>query len=166
MSLYVPTDIREQHDAWGANCGPFAVAALLGRQVADVRKIFTGWPGYTNPTTIRTAIMRAHRTVSKTTLEHVRSGLGFVQFEGPWEKGGARAAYAHTHWVALARRTVEIAPGEFGGDPVLFVYDTASGGDLGGWLPIEVYSEHVAPLYFEPKATGFRFRQVLEVGSP
>lgn len=161
--LYVPTDIESAWELWRANCGPCAVAAVLGREVAEVRDLFAGWPGYTNPTMIRTAMQRAGCSVSKGSIDTVADGLGFVQFEGPWEAGGVRAAYRHTHWVGLGRRKLDLGNGEVSADSVLFAYDAASGGDLGGWLPLDLYSEFVAPLYFEPKATGWRFRQVFEV---
>lgn len=158
-NLYVPTDVDEQHDSWGANCGPAAVAALLGREVAGVRELFEPWPGYTNPTLVKRALERAGRRVTKSTEQEVQQGLGFVQFEGPWERGGARAAYRHTHWVALARRQWLNT-----GRSVLMVYDAAVG-ENGGWVQIEVYSAQIAPLYIanDKGATGWRFRQVLEV---
>jgi hypothetical protein len=47
---------------------------------------------------------------------------------------------------------------------MLFVYDAAAGRD-GGWVGIGAFSALVIPLYLEgePRATGWRFRQVLEV---
>lgn len=153
MTLYVPTDVDEAYGAWRANCGPCAVAALLGREVNAVRELFEPWPGFTNPTLIRRAVERAGRRIATSTEKTVQSGLGFVQFEGPWEAGGARAAYRHTHWVALAR-----------GRETLMVYDAAAGED-GGWVQVGLFSALIIPLYLEsePKATGWRFRQVLEV---
>lgn len=159
--LYVPTDINEAHDAWRANCGPCAVAALLGREVNAVRELFEPWPGYTNPTLIKAALKRAGKTCVPTLADALRTnGLGMIQWEGPWEAGGARAAYRHTHWVGLAWRFVE--PVRTG--PVLFVYDAAIGA-RGGWLPLDFFSRRIIPLYLEdqPKATGWRFRQVLEI---
>lgn len=156
--LYVPTDVDEAYDAWGANCGPCAIAAVLGRQVNDTRDLFEPWPGYTNPTLIKRAIERADRRWIISFENTVQNGLGFVQFEGPWEKGGARAAYRHTHWVGLARRPW------CGGDPVLMVYDAAAG-ENGGRVQIGAFSAIVMPLYLEhkPKATGWRFRLVLGI---
>lgn len=163
-ALYVPTDVDEAHAAWKANCGPCAVAALLGREVNAVRDLFEPWPGYTNPTKIKEALKRAGKTCVPSSAEALRTnGLGFVQFEGPWEAGGARAAYRHTHWVALARRFSPVPEG-MSPRPLLFVYDVAIG-SRGGWLPLDFFSRRIIPLYLEdqPKATGWRFRQVLEV---
>jgi len=167
--LYVPTDVDEAHDAWKANCGPCAVAALLGREVNAVRELFEPWPGYTNPTKIREALKRAGKMCVPTSAEALHtSGLGFIQFEGPWEAGGARAAYRHTHWVALARRFAVVPDPTTGLDqppqPHLFVYDAAVC-DQGGWILLDFFSRRIIPLYLEdqPKATGWGFRLVLEV---
>jgi len=158
--LYVPTDVDEAHEAWGANCGPCALAAMLGRQVNAVRELFEPWPGYTNPTLIKRAVERAGRRWVLSWEKAVQAGLGFIQFQGPWEKGGPRAEYRHTHWVALARRPW------CGGGPVLMVYDAAAG-EAGGWVQIGAFSGLVMPLYLErmPKATGWHFRLILEVKS-
>lgn len=160
--LYVPTDVDEQHEVWGASCGPAAVAALLSREVAAVRSLFEPWPGYTNPTLIKQAITRAGFSARASTERSVLNGLGFVQWEGPWEAGGARAAYRQTHWVALARRPCRnAAPSSL---VELYVYDTAAG-EEGGWVSIGAFSALITPLYLErkPGATGWRFRSVLEV---
>ena len=164
VTLYVPSDVETAYAAWKANCGPCAVAAVLGREVNDVRELFVPWPGYTNPTAIRRAFERAGRRVTPNTEETVQLGVGFVQFEGPWEKGGARAAYRHTHWVGLARR--HHGGDDAGAGPVLFVYDAAVGAS-GGWVQVGAFSALIVPLYLadEPGATGWRFRQVLAVSA-
>jgi hypothetical protein len=50
--LYHPVDCDLAHDRWGANCGPAAFAALLGRPVMSVRSFFPAFPGkpWVNPT--------------------------------------------------------------------------------------------------------------------
>ena len=159
MSLYNPPDIDEAHEQWRANCGPCAVAAVLGRDMGKVRELFEPWPGYSNPTLIRRAVERAGKRLLPATIETVETGLGFVQFEGPWEAGGARAAYRHTHWVGLARRSRHD-----GEPPQIFVYDAAAH-EVGGWITLEAFGRVGIPMYLEdePKATGWRFRQVFEV---
>lgn len=40
MTIVHPADIEEAHEQWKANCGPAALAAVLGRSVASVRPVF------------------------------------------------------------------------------------------------------------------------------
>lgn len=112
---------------------------------------------------IRHAIERAGRRIVKSDAETVQQGLGFVQFEGPWEKGGARAAYRYTHWVGLARRRMADEGGPFG-DPILWVYDAAAR-TAGGWLPLDMFDSRIMPEYLAetPRSTGWRFRQIWDL---
>lgn len=46
--LFVPVDVCEANDAWGANCGPGALAAMLGIPCSDVRRYIADFRGYLN----------------------------------------------------------------------------------------------------------------------
>ncbi len=108
-TLYAPQDVDYAHEAWGANCGPCALAALVGVPVDAVREYFPGFPDrpHTNPTIMREAIARAGVREREVLLRGPRDfplhGLAFIQWEGPWTQPGvpARAAYRYTHWIAV-----------------------------------------------------------------
>jgi hypothetical protein len=54
------SDTFEAGDAWGANCGPMALAAVLGLPtVGAVREFVRPFHGFMNPTHMRTALDRA-----------------------------------------------------------------------------------------------------------
>ena len=42
MTLHRPADFEQAHLRWGANCGPAAIAAALGLELADVREAVSG----------------------------------------------------------------------------------------------------------------------------
>lgn len=111
-------DARAAFDAWGCNCGPAALAAVLGLTLDEVRP-FVEYAGfadkrYTNPTMMQDAIRFAGATIGKrwTVPESERSkisfphqGLARIQWTGPWSQPGAsvRWKYRQSHWVACWR---------------------------------------------------------------
>lgn len=105
--LYEPADVDEQHELWGANCGPCALAALLGRPVAAVRELVQPWKGYMHAGDLQEAVTRAqHRSSRRDFRQHGRvwplRGLAVIQIDGPWcLLKNPRAAYTHTHTVAV-----------------------------------------------------------------
>ena len=106
MIFYAPTDVDAAYDAWGANCGPCALAAILGREVEAVRPFLNGFDKrrYMNPTHMKQSLAAAGchvTTIGMTTPTH---GLAFIQWHGPWTEPGKpiAAAYRHTHWIACA----------------------------------------------------------------
>lgn len=158
--LFGPPDVDQAYSAWGANCGPAALAALLGCEVAKVRPLLgDDWPGYTNPTHLRKALAAAGWQVSKRTfadhrevIETGSAGLAHVQFSGPWEAGGARAAYRHTHWISY-RVT---------GDGLMVFDINAVELPGNGWLPVAEWDEGVAPQLYPKKCTGHYVRLWME----
>lgn len=152
MSLYVPPDADEAHAAWGANCGPAALAALVGVPVMDVRSWFPEFPGkaWANPTTMKRALALAGWTCSHadpSVNTFPTCGLAFIQWKGPWTEPGAAVAWAYrnTHWVASV-----------GG----LIYDV----NATGWLTPEAWERSIVPLLLEnkPKATGWTVRLGLD----
>lgn len=106
---YVPTDLDAAYEAWGCNCGPAALAALLGVECEAVRALFPGFEKrrYVNPTHMLQALLqlpgRADGTINSRNPQRPEFGLLFVQWGGPWLKPGVPigAAYRHTHWIAV-----------------------------------------------------------------
>ncbi len=128
----VPPDVDEQHRIWGANCGPTALAAVLGMSVAAVRPIVEAvqggkFIGYMNAGHLVDCLRQAGRSSWRTDCGRgeVRwpktRGLCVLQFDGPWCEPGvpAKARYRYTHIVAA------IADG-------LLIYD-CNNDDV--WLP-------------------------------
>ncbi len=128
-------DAQRAADAWGANCGPGALAAVLGKTLDDVRPHLVGFDlkGYTNPTMMFVALHELG-VKWKDVPGWPTNGLVRVQWGGPWMRPGVpiRARYRHTHWIAT--RLV--------GDD-LFAFDI--NGACVGWMPFEEWSGQLAP---------------------
>lgn len=106
-SLAEPTDVDEAYREWGAACGPSSLAAALGCDVADVRRLFPGHRGWVNPTHMLQALSLTglrHRE-PRPGETHPCRGLLFIQFLGPWMAPGVpiAARYKRTHWIAVVR---------------------------------------------------------------
>jgi uncharacterized protein (DUF433 family) len=124
-------DFERANQEWSANCGPGALAAILNLTLVEARPHFgPGWPGYTNPTAMRSALLSSgcrftvlQRGFSGYPLPWPRYGLARIQWEGPWTQPGVpmRARYRYTHWVGTARRSpaVSIDPAVSFGRPVI-----------------------------------------------
>ncbi|RKI22828.1 hypothetical protein D7Y27_43240 [Corallococcus sp. AB004] len=154
LSLFTPPDLLASNAAWGANCGPGALAAVLGVPVMGLHPYFA--KPWTTPTAMQAALtakgrrFQLHQGFPAGDL----LGLAFVQFRGTWDSLPERAQYRHTHWVGLQRIGASIV-----------VYDV-NAGDAGGWLPSEEWKASVlAPLMAGRRgASGlWRIRVTLEV---
>lgn len=152
LAPYVPPDLEEAAEQWGANCGPGAIAALVERPLAIVLSAMPDFidRGYTNPT-------HATRALDALGWNHARRdrfeghGLAFVQWCGPWDIGAnARWAYRHTHWLAYH----ECGNGE------VAVYDV-NNGQGGGWCWYDQWVAELAPHLLPKRATGHRIRQYI-----
>lgn len=108
--MIVPTDTEAAWHAWQANCGPAALAAILGKQVAEVRDAFPDFPAkpWCNPTAMRAALQSLRvaydvRGGGSFGTDPPRRGLAFIQWVGPWLDKGVpiAAAYRNTHWIAV-----------------------------------------------------------------
>ena len=131
-SGYVPPDFPEAYAEWRANCGPAAVAALVGRPLALVRRLFPHFPGkpWCNVTQIRDALTGCGLAVKMLPNTWPDRGLVHVQWEGPWMAEGVPVAarYRHTHWIAV--------DGEC-------VFDVNGGGE---WLSRGRWEAEIVPL--------------------
>lgn len=163
-------DLETAHDAWGANCGPAALAAICGLTLDEVRPhLGPSWPGYTNPTMMRQALERTGRRfrVERCDVpfgdpgsEWPRYGLARIQWEGPWTQPGAspRWAYRHTHWVGVSQGTGSR------GQHLIDIWDINCLGecpavnliDNDGWIPLQFWSADIIPALTAdiPRATG------------
>jgi len=101
-------DGQRAFDEWGCNCGPAALAAIMGLTLDQVRPHVGDFErkGYTNPTLMFAALDSVGAKWTK--LQGPRCdwpiyGLARIQWEGPWTRPGVpiRARYRHTHWIAV-----------------------------------------------------------------
>ncbi|WP_223644319.1 hypothetical protein [Corallococcus sp. EGB] len=153
-SLFTPPDLLAAHASWGANCGPGALAAVLGVPVMGLRTYFP--KPWTTPTVMQAALTAHSRRfqVHQGFPTGDLLGLAFVQFRGTWDTAPERAQYRHTHWVGQNRAGA-----------CLHVYDV-NAGDAGGWLSSDAWKALVlAPLMARKQgASGlWRIRVTLEV---
>ena len=108
-SLHCPTDQDEAWKQWQANCGPCAVAALLSRNLCDVRHAFPGHEtrGYAAPKHMQAALttLGVHHQYSGDTYSGKWPDRGFVRVQwcGAWLNPGVHpgAAWSRTHWIAV-----------------------------------------------------------------
>lgn len=101
---FTQADADAAWDSWGCNCGPGAVAGVLGLTLDQVRPHLGDFETkrYTAPT-LMWAILRSLR-VRFSLMQRKdwpRYGLARIQWEGPWTRPGVpmAARYRHTHWV-------------------------------------------------------------------
>lgn len=99
-------DAQRAHDEWGCNCGPGALAGLLGCTLDQIRP----WMGdfeskrYTNPTLMFSILRSLGMRWTNRGQLWPSVGLARIQWHGPWMAEGVpvQARYRHTHWVATA----------------------------------------------------------------
>jgi hypothetical protein len=101
--MHYPPDIDAAFDAWQANCGPCALAALLDQSVGGIRPYFPGFETrrYTNPTHMQAALGLAGLTYRRLGPQRPAHGLCFVQWGGHAHQP-IRAQYRFTHWIAVS----------------------------------------------------------------
>jgi len=144
--LYCPSDVEAAYQEWGANCGPAALAAVLGVPLARVRRLFPEFARkpWVNPSTMWTALSLARRPARKLGQQWPAYGLCHIQWEGPWLSPGVPigAAYRHTHWIGAATSPA--------GRPM--IYDI----NADAWLTMASWEQEVVSLITEmmPRATG------------
>jgi hypothetical protein len=148
-------DLERANAAWKCNCGPGALAAILGMTLDEVRPHMVGFEekGYMNPTMMFAALRSAIGDVGERwrvlpgsrSLDGVSSwpgyGLARVQWEGDWTRPGVpmRARYRYTHWIGAAT----------GGDGARGVFDINALANGSGWCAIKDWTEHVVPVLVE-----------------
>lgn len=143
-------DADRASKAWGANCGPGALAAVTGMTLDEVRPHLIGFDAkrYTNPTMMLAAL----RSLSIANIvrhrdEWPRFGLARIQWHGPWTKPGVppRVTYRYTHWVGT-----ELGNNSRG------VFDI-NAMNSGGWISLHDWTGALVPWLLKelhPKADG------------
>jgi hypothetical protein len=154
-------DLNEQHRLWGANCGPSALAAILGMTAAEVRPLVERVQGgrflnYMNAGHLIDALRQAGRQVwrvecSRGQVQWPKAReLCVIQFDGPWcePEVPAKARFRHTHIVASIR----------GG---IMIYD----GNANCWLPKQEWQDKIMPVLQRDvrRSTGWYTCTVLDV---
>src|SRR5262249_24538420 len=100
---------RRAYDEWGCNCGPSALAAVMGLSLDEIRPCMGPFEQrrYTNITKMREAIQAAGGRITRCYKSWPVAGYGLVriQWGGPWILNGkpARWAARATHWIATFR---------------------------------------------------------------
>jgi hypothetical protein len=155
--MKLPFTEQECTDAfseWGCNCGPLALAAVLGKKPVEIRPAFDaiGFSAkrYTSPAMMQAALRFLRvpwhpKKIEGTILEAMKfpdGGLVRIQWEGPWTAPGANPkwAYRQTHWVASWRFYGATAADAVCAllDPVLFDVN-------GGLMTLEEWEKNIVP---------------------
>jgi hypothetical protein len=161
-------DSDRAHDEWGANCGPAALAAIMGLTLDEVRPHMGDFEhkGYTNPTLMFDALKSLGANWRR--VDGVRPpgywpryGLARIQWEGPWTAMGVpmRVRYRQTHWVGSAAVS-----------PVASVFDINCINNGSGWVSSAEWRNIVVPHILNecvPKANGkWHITHAIEVSPP
>ena len=174
--FYIPNDLAAANDEWGANCGPGALAAIMGVPVAQVRDRFPHFPAkaVTNLTQMRAAAPSHVRVTPAAPADPAPRGpfpvveraLVQIQWTGRWTRPDANRQFAYidclknSHWVA-ARLSTSASPG-------VWVYDVNVNWDgeiPGGWVPVATWATRIALMIIEEKKarTGWYAREILQL---
>lgn len=133
-------DAGRAHAEWGANCGPGALAAIMGMTLDEVRPHMIGFEAkrYTNPSMMNAALRSIGRPWRKIGATWPAFGLVRVQWEGPWLKPGVPmvARYRWTHWIGARE-------GPLPGNPGVFDINAICNGS--GWVSRSDWARHIAP---------------------
>lgn len=154
-------ELERAHDAWGCNCGPGALAAVLGLRPDDVRPHLPGFERkrYTNPMMMLEALLALQVDQLWRPLKPMPPhpdmwpayGLARIQWEGPWTAPGVpmRARYRQTHWVGFCRA--------YNGDVGIFDINAMDDRPGSGWCSLWDWSAEVVPWLLKeavPRASG------------
>ena len=150
ISLIAGREADAAFDAWGCNCGPGAIAAIMGMTLDDVRPHMGDFEQkrYTNPTLMWETLDRIGRPWRKIGKAWPVFGLARIQWEGPWSEPGAnpRWGYRQTHWVA-SWKTEARGHG---------IFDINATGNGTGWCSFEHWRDVLVPhiVAHVPRANG------------
>lgn len=161
---FTEADAQRAFDTWGSNCGPGAIAAVMGMTLDEVRPHMGDFEKkrYTNPTLMFDALNSIGRPWRKmrAPLTVPSWGLIRVQWHGPWMAEGVpiAARYRHTHWIGGAK-----------GDGQILAFDINCM-EVGGWVTWKNWGEILVPNLLKeavPRADGtWSLTHVIEVEPP
>lgn len=151
---FTAADMQAAHDLWGANCGPGALAGVLGLTLEELRPHLSDFEAkrYTNPLMMWRILNGLEQfglgwSKKQRPPPYPDFGLARVQWEGPWTEPAAHpmARYRQTHWVGVCCRAID--------DVGIF---DANAMESGGWISLEDWSTTLVPwlLQDNPKAYG------------
>lgn len=161
---FTADDFHEANDEWGANCGPGAIAGMLGIPLDVLRPMLGDFEEkrYTNPTLMLQTLARCKADNWVRSIRLCASnkwwpeyGLARIQWEGPWTRPGVppAAAYRHTHWVGAITLPWPLPPNA--AHPIgIFDINAISSG---GWTTLPCWSDILVPALLadcEPEADG------------
>lgn len=136
---FTAEDSDRAFDEWGANCGPGALAAIMGMTLDEVRPHMGGFENkrYTNPTLMNQALRSIGRPWKKIGAGWPSYGLVRIQWEGRWTNPGVptRVRYRYTHWVGASTF----------GDEAIAVFDINSMSNGTGWCSLDDWSRIIVP---------------------
>ena len=91
-------DMYSNYFRWGANCGPVAIAAILGKPIDDIRRLIPDFGGRNGMTTaqIMDALRRAGVNCREIGAQYPSYGIAFVKADGA----------AKGHFIAVAGQKV------------------------------------------------------------
>lgn len=170
---FTADDADRAFEAWGCNCGPSALAAILGLTLDDARRhVGPDFEArrYTNPTMMLAALFSALGPSGARWSVTRRSawpsyGLARIQWEGPWTEPGVpmAARYRYTHWVGAHTRSSDDRIGVW---DVNAMRATADGS---GWVALEHWSATIVTWILEgyPRASGrWHITHAIDVARP
>ncbi len=143
-------DLDRAGREWGANCGPGAIAAILGKTLDEIHPYLGDfkWKHYTNPR-LMFEILRNLGATYKLSSAYTwpMNGLVRVQWEGPWTEPSVPWSHRqrHTHWVASSWS-----------DDDIWIFDINCI-CVGGWVIRKEWETQVVPWLIkqvEPEANG------------
>lgn len=148
--LFTAEEFDRAWQEWGVNCGPGALAAIMGMTLEEVRPHMGDFETkrYTNPSLMNAALRSIGRPWRKIGEAWPDYGLARIQWEGPWTQPGVpfKARYRFTHWVG-------VAPSEKG----VGVFDINALNNGSGWCSLDQWSKILAPViarHHDKRATG------------
>lgn len=143
-------DAQAASDAWGFNCGPAAIAAIVGMTPAELRPRLFDFEKkhYTNPKLmykILNGLCVEYRTISNLWPAW---GLVRVQWMGPWTEADrpAEERSRHSHWIGSYIDAMD--------NVLVFDVNCLC---VGGWVVLPEWRDQVVPWLLkqvEPTAYG------------
>ena len=131
----------------GANCGPGAIAGMVGSTPAYVAKMMS--PKLqkikgTTETMLRDTLTDLGVSWHDTTPGWVEYGIVRIQFDGAWmHSSNPFAKYYESHWIGVCSHVPK--------KPVVFDINAIK---MGGWTSLRDWTQHVLPRLLPPLDAG------------
>lgn len=152
---FTEDDADRAYQEWGCNCGPGAIAAIMGMTLDEVRPHIPGFDAkrYTSPSMMEKTLRSIDRPWRRAGEAWPVHGLVRIQWDGPWTLPNVPivARYRYTHWVGAAT----ISTGIVGLDAV-GVFDINCMNNGTGWVSLGDWKDTIAPYLISqyPRANG------------